>query len=327
MKADTLEFIWEIPIYADPEKTKEENNKKNHVISELRKAEQEMAALEQRATEDTAKIEQIRTSLGLPTEKVERTQNATEAYNGPDKEERKKLYDWSASYTLAQIAKSEGVDLASMQREEYVDYAIAHGLNIGDDQLRVAPWHRMAESPMEILQQSKERKAQVSEESDKQFAKFCFETKEAIGTPKQQIVPGIRIRSGTRDSNSWLFFGINKGMTDGAAETYKSYISVKDLNKLTPERFVGFMEALRDAGYNGDIKTFQDLIEQGVKLNDQIVMHGATREDTELALSVAEQFFGDELDQRSYGKDEIVDGKNRSYSEVLAMKIKKSVHG
>ena len=86
------------------------------------------------------------------------------------------------------------------------------------------------------------------------------------------------------------------------------------------------MTALRDANYNGDIKIFQDLSEQGVRLNDQIVMHGGSQADAELALHVAENFFGADIDQKSVGKDEVIDGEPKSYSQILAQKIAEAVN-
>lgn len=59
---------------------------------------------------------------------------------------------------------------------------------------------------------------------------------------------------------------------------------------------------------------------------DQIVMHGASENDAKLALNVAEKFFGDDLDQKSFGKDEIINGKKYSYSEVLAKKVKDAIN-
>ena len=54
-------------------------------------------------------------------------------------------------------------------------------------------------------------------------------------------------------------------------------------------------------------------------------MHGGSQADAELALQVAEQFFSTDLDQKSVGKDEVVDGENKSYSQILAKKIKESI--
>lgn len=240
-------------------------------------------------------------------------------------EERKKLHGWTASYELAKIAKQQGIDLSKISREEYVDFAIQNSLAIDDDQLRVAPWQRMGTSAQEIVLANREKKAQIKEESEKAFAKFCYEIQQLAGQNNRFIADNIRVRQGTKDSNSWLYFAINGSTQENNTETYKSYISVKDLNTLTPERFKQFMIALRDANYNGDIKIFQDLSEQGVRLNDQIVMHGGSKADTELALLVAEQFFGEDLDQKSFGKDEVIDGENKSYSQILAKKIKQSI--
>jgi hypothetical protein len=236
-------------------------------------------------------------------------------------EERKKLHGWSASYELAKIAKQQGIDLSKISREEYVDFAVQHSLAIDDDQLRAAPWQRMGTSTKEIVFANRERKARITKESEKAFAKFCYEMQQKAGQENRFLSENIKVRQGTKDSNSWLFFGINNGTEEESNETYKAYVSLKDLNVLTPERFTQFMAALRDAKYNGDIKIFQDPLEQGVRLNDQIVMHGGSREDAQLAMQVAEHFFGDDLAEKSMGKDEVVGGEKKSYSQLLAKKI------
>lgn len=239
--------------------------------------------------------------------------------------ERKKLHGWTASYELARIAREHGVDLSQLSREEYVDFAIQNALVIDDSQLRVAPWQRTATSVQEIVEENRRRKALITEASEKSFAQFTFLMRQKAATNDRAIAENIRVRQGTKDSDSWLYFAIGNGATAGQEETYKSYVSVKDLNTLTPERFTQLLAALRDAGYVGDVKIFQDLSEQGVRLNDQVVMHGASEADAKLALQVAERFFGDDLDQKSFGKDEVVDGKNKSYSQLLADKIAREI--
>jgi len=239
--------------------------------------------------------------------------------------ERKKLHGWTASYELAKIARERGVDLSKLSREEYVDFAIQNALVIDDSQLRVAPWQRTATSVQEIVEENRRRKALITEASEKSFAQFTFLMRQKAATNDRAIAENIRVRQGTKDSDSWLYFAIGSGATAGQGETYKSYVSVKDLNTLTPERFTHLLAALRDAGYVGDVKIFQDLSEQGVRLNDQVVMHGASEADAKLALQVAERFFGDDLDQKSFGKDEVVEGKSRSYSQLLADKIARDI--
>jgi hypothetical protein len=240
-------------------------------------------------------------------------------------DERRKLSGWQASYELANIAKQEGIDLSALSGEEYAEYAIQNSLAIDDSQLRAAPHQRTALSAEEVIRANRENRANIKEEVDADFNKFSYEVMQRAASDDRSLSEGIRIRQGTKDSNSWLFFGINKGTGEGGSETFKSYLSLKDLNKLSPQRFTAFMEALRDAQYNGDIKIFQDLAEQGIKLNDQIVMHGSSEEDASLALQIAEQFFGDDLNQKSLGKDETIAGEKKSYSQVLAGRIAQAI--
>ena len=332
LDSETLDFIWTFPEYVDQEKTKELKEEKARALAALREKESAEKGKEERHQSDQQKIAELREQLGV-TKPVETMKNQEkplavskqEELPALSIEERKKLHGWTASYELAKIAKQQDIDLSKISREEYVDFAIQNSLAIDDDQLRVAPWQRMGTSVEEIVLANREKKAQIKEESEKAFAKFCYEIQQKAGQENRFLSENIRVRQGTKDSNSWLFFGINNGTGEKSSETYKSYVSVKDLNTLTPERFTQFMTALRDAKYNGDIKIFQDLSEQGVRLNDQIVMHGGSQADAELALQVAEQFFSTDLDQKSAGKDEVVDGENKSYSQILAKKIKESI--
>jgi len=332
LNSEILDEIWTIPEYVDREKTKELKDKKAKAVAALRERELSETAKKERQTADEQKIAELRQQLGIekpsesPATAVKPETSPSTETGSLSTEERKKLSGWSAGYELAKVAKQQGLDLSTLSREEYVDYAIQNFLAIDDSQLRMPPWQRMCESAQEIVAANKEKRALITKEADAAFSKFCFEIQKKAGEDDRSIQDRIRVRQGTKDSNSWLFFKVNNGTAEGSKETFKSYVSVKDLNKLTPERFTSLMAALRDAGYNGDIKIFQDLAVQGVNLNDQIVMHGASENDARLALGVAEKFFGDDLDQKSVGKDEVVDGKNHSYSEILAKKIKDAIN-
>lgn len=334
LDSETLDFIWTIPEYLDPEKTKELKDRKLAVLSPLRLKESQERIRNERRQVDQKKIEELKTQLGI----TKPTENAVSAEQRPavlsvdeetpllSIEERKKLQGWTASYELAKVAKQEGVDLSKISREDYVNFAIQNSLAIDDNQLRAATWQRMGTSVHEIILASREKTAQIKEETERAFAKFSYNIKKKAGEENRFLSENIRVRQGTKTSSSWLFFGINSGTAENTKETYKSYVSLKDLNTLTPERFTQFMVALRDEKYNGDVKIFQDLSEQGVRLNDQIVMHGGSQSDAELALQVAEKFFGTDLDQKSVGKDGVIDGKNKSYSEILAKKISDAVN-
>lgn len=242
------------------------------------------------------------------------------------REERRKLVGWPASYALAHMAKQLGVDLSMLSREDYAQFAIDNELQIDDNQLRVAPWQRMMESPEEINDEIKRRRAMITSETAESFDRFMLDTIQTSKQADRFIEEGIRVRQGTQHSNSWLFFGINQGTGERSDTTYKSYLSFKDLNDMTPDRLRSFMRALRDGGYNGDIKTFQDLTGQGPRLNDQVVMHGASEEDAKRGLEIAERFFADQLDQKSMGKDQVINGKEMSYSQVLAEQIAHAIH-
>ena len=314
------------------EKTKDLKDKEERIHALLREKESAEKGKEEKLQADQKKIEELRKQLVITkTPESTETQKKQSDVSKPEElptltiEERKKLHGWTASYELAKIAKQQGINLSKISREEYADFAIQNFLAIDDDQLRVAPWQRMGTSVEEIVLVNREKKSQIKEESEKAFAKFCYETQQKAGQENRFLSENIRVRQGTKDSNFWLFFGINNGTEEKSNETFKSYVSVKDLNTLTPERFTQFMTALRDAKYNGDIKIFQDLLEQGIRLNDQIVMHGGSQADAQLALQVAEQFFGTDIDQKSVGKDEVIDGENKSYSQILAQRIKESI--
>jgi hypothetical protein len=231
------------------------------------------------------------------------------------------LTDWAASYRLAEIAQNENVDLAALTRIEYAQYAIDHGLAIEDRQLRAAPWERTKTSPEEIVKARKALAESIPESVRNDFHTFSHSVMEQAGQSDRNIAEGIRVHQGTKDSDTWLFFGINGGTGERPGVTHKAYLTFKDLRSSSPDRIVAFMEALRDSGYNGDLKTFQDLEFHGVHLHDQVVMHGASEQDAQLAARVAEQFFANELADVEMGQDEVVDGKELSYSQLLANKV------
>ncbi len=327
MSAEAVEYIWTIPEYTDPEKTKQEELRKEKVMAQLWKKEESKVKKEESKAQDFNEQNSIREELGIPIPETPQpeTQIETSQTTELSPEDKKKLVGWPASYELAKIAIANGVDLSKMSREDYMQYAIDNSLKIDDDQLRKAPWNRMGTSVEEVLKMAKEAKASADKELDAEFNKFSYEVRQQASTENRQIAPGIRVRQGTKDANSWLFFGVNEGVKDNSQETYKSYFAVKDLHDLAPDNFKAFMQELQKSGYNGDIKIFQDLIDQGVTLNDQVVMHGASEADAQKALEVARTFFGDKLSDVSIGKDEVIDGKNRSYSQILASKIKEAV--
>lgn len=68
LDADTLDFIWIIPEYTDPEKTKQEKLRKKNVIDNLRKNESAGTISQEKKISVEIEIEQIRNKLGIGTE-------------------------------------------------------------------------------------------------------------------------------------------------------------------------------------------------------------------------------------------------------------------
>lgn len=354
LNSTILNELWTIPYYYnDPEKTKLLNERRTNAITLLR--DKEIASIPQKYKGLNSEIlrelwtlpefidqgkktdlEMVRmTAIGALElkesaerykERLEnfRQSNSTPAQKDTDTvlnvEQRKQLRAYDAGYELVKIAKRENIDLSKVSREEYANYAIKNSLAIDDDLLRGSAWQRMETSLEELMLHRKEKRAQLNKEAIKTFDRYCGEIKQKASGTNRYLAQNVRVRQGTKDSNGWLYFGINDNTQSSDIETYKSYISVKDIHTLTPDRFTQFMFTLRDSKYNGDIKIFQDL-EIGVNLNDQIVMHGSSKEDATLALKTAEMFFGDDLDQKSFSKDEVIDGVSMSYSVILAKKI------
>lgn len=273
-------------------------------------------SIETRVIDDENKIAFIRNSLNKENLSIDEINR------------RKKITGWSASYELAGIAQRQGIDLSKLNREEYAQFAIDNYLAIDDDQLRAQPWQRNEQSVESVVQKGRQRRSEINEVKEKEFAKFSYEIMELAKKDQNEryIKDGVRVLSGTKDSNSWLFFSINKGTNQEEKDTFKSYIALKDLNQFSPEQFVSYMEILQKHGYNGGVKIFQDLTEQGSRLNDQIVMHGFSENDALIAVDIAKEFFGENIEDTSMGKDEIVDGKSMSYSQILAAKIKNEIN-
>ncbi len=232
------------------------------------------------------------------------------------------MYGWPASYKLAEIAKQEGLDLSQLSREDYAEYAIKNCLTINADLLRAYPTLRNCMSPAEVKQLKREIRELVLDPTDKAFHAFSVEMIKLaeLAQRDRYISKEVRVLSGTKNSNSWLFFAINNGTNTKATEAHKTYLTFKDLNVVSPERLKAFMSTLQMFGYNGGLKIFQDIKDQS-DLNDQIVMHGDTKKDAEDALNLAKQFFGDEIFEPSTGLDQVISGKDTSYSEILAARI------
>jgi hypothetical protein len=249
-------------------------------------------------------------------------QAAQSAVKNAELQARSKLFGWYAQRELAKIAESEGVDLSTLTRDQYAQYAIDNGLAIDDDHLRMAAVLRNAKTIEEYASMRKSMRAAANpmqQQADAEFAAFAQRIKRDA-TASTTISPGVRIRSGTANSDTWLYFKVNSGATT-TGETHKAYAGFADPYKsLTQNRVEQFLQFLQSRGYNGDVKTIQD-IDQGSAISDQIVMHGATKADADLALQLSQEFFGNELNFLETG----MDTDSGSYSQNLAEKIKSDI--
>ncbi len=243
---------------------------------------------------------------------------------------RVKLTPWAAAGELAKIAFNEGVNIANLTREEYVNYAIKHFLKIDGTLLRGS---RKLRTAISIAQQSfymKELSKSISDVTQKSFLNFEREVvKTASQTdPNKRLLfddnKNIRVRSGNTYGSSWLFFGVNSGIKDG--DVFKSYAEFKDVNKVYVNDFKFFLKELQKRGYNGDVKIYSDPKDMGALIADHLVMHGASEKDAILGKKIAEEFFRDKVFSTSLGKDQIINGKMESYSNILSMKIEEAIN-
>jgi hypothetical protein len=222
------------------------------------------------------------------------------------------------------------VDLTKMSREQYVDYAISKGLMIEDNQLRMPTKLRAATSLAEYdalragVRPKDVRANPELKKADDRFSMFVQNMKNRSGMDLEE---GIRVRSGTKDSSTWLFWKINEGAMpnpskpDPAFKVEKAYLGFDNpFTSLTPERMQQFLRVLKEKGYNGDVKTAQDLGE-ATHMSDQIVMHGRTIQDAELGMKIGQEFFKGDLNffERGY------DSASQSYSQILQSKIYKAL--
>lgn len=241
------------------------------------------------------------------------------------KKEKKIITGWKASYKLAEIANQQNIDLTQYTREEYAEFAIDNNLAINDEQLRMASWERMYTSVKDLREAIRNLKSKIeNSKEDLEFHKFSQEMKDKAKETDRFLEDKISIHSGTEKTNSWLYFQINKGIETTKhynPKIFKTYITFKNLKDISPTLFLDMMRKLRDNNFDGDIKIFQDLCEHATVLNDQIVIHGNDKYNVKKAANIIKNNFGPAISNISFGYDD----NNKSYSQILAEKIKKEI--
>ncbi len=263
-------------------------------------------------------IHAIPTNIDIKTKKYKKGENVDIEYN-------KKLSGEKAGFELAKIAESKEIDLTKLSREEYASFAKENYLAISSNELRMASDFRQAKSKEELENLKKEKIKSVDRNTVENFNNFSERVKAIAKDPNESksIDPNIDVAKGTKDSNHWLFFNVNGGYSENENTLSKAYFSFKDLSKFKLSEFAKFLKLLRDKGFKGDIKIFQKIDTGGALLNDQVVIHGP---DSELALNLASTHFGNSINNQNTGYDKKVNGKWKSYSEILAEDIKNHVN-
>jgi RNAse (barnase) inhibitor barstar len=206
---------------------------------------------------------------------------------------------------VTEQALEEGaVDLASMTQEEYADYLAENGTPEGVsmyDALTARPDQRgfTAAQRVEAYQKNKD--------ASKAFTQRMVDFWETL---RRTPIAGILARGA---DSGWTNFEVGQDTHQARTDRYKSYATLRDPLALSQEQAVGFLEALRDAGYNGQVK-FPGMGTRALLGFDNVVMHGASQQDAALGEQVARQFFGGDLTATQFG----VDRGGKSHSQSLA---------
>lgn len=263
----------------------------------------------------------MKQTKGKEAEGKEAKEETEEEININDPEENRKLNGWGAQWRLAKIAARDNVDLKSLTREQYADYATENNLKIDDNQLRMKPDLRGKQSMDEYTKAINELtpKTQDQTASVTAFHTFGKEmSKQAKGS--KEIAPGV---TPVTTNKSWLSWKINEGIKSNSKSVPKAYVGFKDpYVSMKPERLKEFMLQLQQAGFKGQLKVPKSLYDASY-ISDQMVINANNSKDVRLAKKLAKSFFGEEIGFEDQGKD----SDSQSHSQILAQKIRERVDG
>jgi hypothetical protein len=243
---------------------------------------------------DQVEADQIRKKLGLKPQKKE-----TSSVKADKQLEGEKL-----------------VDLATMSQDQYADWLVDNMLDENDiyQQLTLRPEYRQYTKAQRIEMMQKEP---TSQELKDLTANLCNLWAEINALPIDNIKA-----IGNKGAPGWNNFEINEGTGKGSEG--KGYLTFRDVAKdFSPEAFSGFMKRLQQEGFAGQVKTYEVASKFRFQF-DNIVFHGKTKNDVDLAMKIAKQMFGDKLSQTQFGKDgKNSEGKSTSHTDLLAERVKK----
>lgn len=119
--------------------------------------------------------------------------------------------------------------------------------------------------------------------------------------------------------SGWNSFELNQGASSATAAA-NGYVTLKNPMKLNKPMVVGLLNALQDAGYNGQLR----IPKTGFKLAfsfDNIVLKGATEADVKVGIDAANSYLKDEIKSTMTGVDQEINGKKKSHTEFLANQV------
>ena len=162
--------------------------------------------------------------------------------------------------------------------------------------------------------------------------RICKEMLDASGLTEDQLVSQLK-NINQAQGGAFRLNGADGGWTHFATYsnnekdkmpskdqlTYKVYASFDDIKDLNSEIISSLMEELSKAGFKGRLKTTTGSTSFGDKINalgitDQLVIHGASKKDQEIAYNTIREMLGNKLSYLGGG----IDTKDGSFSQTLA---------
>jgi hypothetical protein len=373
MDSETLDFIWTVPEYMDPEKTKSELERKAKVLEHLREKENVELVRKEKKEEEEKQIEKLRQELGVLPEKTEPKgpiEKKTVEHSFGDHEQAVGIYN-----TLVDMGNGalEGFKEDALRKiEQYTN-----DIKAGKDKEYVlggAPesWRNEVERRLATEEDTKKEKQPSPFEgmSQVEFASYLVSQKAPFSLDKIYDLLTVRPELRTElmnstgeswsknfspskeykeqveriennkelrgDSNpAWTSMEINNTENKEKDGRHKGYVTMPSQDALLfaenlESNMKELYKALQAAGYNGSLKVPASL--SGLKLRfDNIVIHGATEKDVDLALPIIQEFLTSKnlhVEGTKKGIDQKnSDGKKKSHTELLAEKVFQDING
>ncbi len=306
LDAETLDFIWTIPEYVDPKKTKQEKERKERALIYLKEQEEKIQQKEERKTEDALRVKELETQLGI--------------YNDTNKFENK---NFSNLDVLSQddFAEYLQVNLNNLIKER--ESLTKDGIHKSKVLLKNQLYDLLTIRP-ELRQQEIDRfvgKSRPETITEKEWMPYLGKIKKI----KDQY-------NNSEYSGAWLQFNFgNTKNTEPDGMRRKGYITIsssaveqysENLENLVQD----FNKALHENQYNGSFKISNNL-KQLTNQFDSIVMHGASANEVEKAMQVLKDILSSKSIEVS-GVQKGMDGsglidkdEKASHTQLLAEKI------